>query len=111
MKIKNVNLEWYAMRWDSNKKAVVKINVLFKMEEDIAKVVRKKEIKNREDLRFWLKNRLMYYFWCKSEMEIAVGGLFMKSMDDFKKVDVWSQIEPNLDRIVDYVIAEMKIEF
>lgn len=110
MKVKNVNLKWYAMRWDGNNDKVEFTNVLYGLEVEIAKDIRKKKILSRDDLRFWLKNELMYHYWCKAENEIAVGGLFSEYPKEFEKIDVWRQLEPNLDRITDYVIKEMKLE-
>lgn len=109
MRIKNVKLEWYAIRWEFNKERRERINVLSGIKEEIVKEVRKGGIKSREDLRFWLKNRLMYRYWCKAEMEVLIGGMFSEYPKEFEKIDVWEQLEPNLDRIVDYIIEEMKI--
>ena len=41
MKVKNVNLEWYAFIWDSNNKKTEFINVLYGMEQIIYKKVKK----------------------------------------------------------------------
>ena len=42
-----------------------------------------------------------------------VGDLPYKelNLDDFEKIDVWYQLEPNLDRICEYVIRELKLDF
>ena len=47
MKVKNVNLEWYVLRWDVNAKKVVNYNILQWRKEDIANEVRKKSIHNK----------------------------------------------------------------
>lgn len=52
----------------------------------------------------------MYHYWSKCEHEILVGDLFTEE-DDFKKIDAYRQIEMNLDRITEYVINELKINF
>lgn len=53
----------------------------------------------------------MYYYWSKCEAEIAVGGLFIKSIEELEKIDIYSQLQPNLDRITEYVIKEMGFRF
>ena len=51
MKVKNVNLEWYVLRWDFNTKKVVNYNILQWRKEDIANEVRRKSIHNKSILR------------------------------------------------------------
>lgn len=109
MKIKKANLEWYAIRWDSNKGETEKINVLQGLEELIVKDMWKGVIKDREDLKFWLKLKLVHDYWSKSEMEMNVCGLHSKYPKELEKIDVWEQLEPNLDRITDYVIEAMEL--
>ena len=53
----------------------------------------------------------MYYYWCKSEFEIEVGGLFAKHQKEFEKIDIYRQIEMNLDRITEYVNKELRLNF
>ena len=54
----------------------------------------------------------MYHYWSKTECEIVIGGLHCKYLDEFeKKIDMYRQIEMNLDKIVKYVIDEMCIVF
>lgn len=117
MKIKNVNLEWNVLRWDFNSKKACKYNVMHNdFPERIAKAIRSpkgsyRHIDNKEDLKEWLKRELMYYYWCKSECEYVIGGLFNHEEKDLQKLDIWFQLEMNLDRIVDYVMKEMNISF
>ena len=53
----------------------------------------------------------MYYYWSKAEHETVIGGLSAKEDNDFEKHDIWWQLEPNLDRICEYIINTMQIEF
>lgn len=107
MRIKGVKLEWYAMYW---RNGLQNMNVLYGMEEEVAKGIRKKQINSKAELREWLRRKLMYNYWSKSEVEIAVGGLFAKSVEELEKIDIWRQLEPNLERIVEYIIEEMEID-
>ena len=63
MKIKNINLEWYVLKWDFNSKKVINHNVLQWLKEDIANEVRLKHIHDKSTLRKYLKTQFMYYYW------------------------------------------------
>ena len=110
MKIKNVNLEWNVLYKDFNSKEIKTYNVLGgSFPEDLAKNIKKHKIENKEQLKEYLKRDFMYHYWCKSEFEIAVGGLHAKYPEEFEKIDIWRQIEMNFNHIIDYIIEEMKL--
>lgn len=106
MRVKNVKLEWYVLRWDFNKKEVVNYNVLADVVEDIAREVRAKHVHNKSILREYLKTQFMYNYWSKTECEFYISDLHG---NDYRKVDIWKQIEPNLNNIVEYVNYQMKL--
>jgi hypothetical protein len=112
MKLKNVKLEWYVLMWDSNNKKVVNYNVLGQelIEELHKKIVKKKTITNYNELKESIRSWCMYYYWSKCECEIMVGGLFAEE-DEYEKIDAWRQIEMNLDRMCEYIMKELRIEF
>ena len=107
MKVKNVNLEWYVLRWDFNTKKVVNYNILQWRKEDIANEVRLKHLHNKSILKEYLKTVFIYDYWSKCECEMLVGDLHT---DDYEKIDIWKQIEPNLDNIVDYINIKMDLK-
>ena len=115
MKIKNVKLEWYAFKYDSNQKKLVFTNVLANMEEEIAKKIKKgkkdnwKPVHNYNTFKEWIKGKLMYYYWSKSEVECLIGDWCSNPEPTLEKHDIWWQLEPNLDRICEYIITEMRI--
>lgn len=113
MKIKTAKLEWYALKIDMNTRKIEKCNVFgHDFVEDLHKSIQKKKVSNYSELKEFIKRYLMYHYWCKTEYEMAVG--YMSSnikQEDLYKVDVYSQLEINLDRIVEYVNAELKINF
>ena len=118
MKISHVKLEWYAFRYDSNEHKLVFTNVLDGMEEDIAKKVKKgakdnwKPVTGYISFKDYIKSELMYYYWSKSENEVIIADLFdNKDEARWEKHDIWWQLEPNLDRICEYIINEMDIKF
>ncbi len=102
-------LKWYVLHQNFNKEEIEFYNVLQGWEERIRKA--RKKVKTKTEFKEWLKKEFMYYYWSRSEYEIVVGGLFSEYPKEFKKVDIWSQIEPNLDRITEYVIKEMGFRF
>lgn len=113
MKLKNVKLEWYVLMWNSNTKKVVNYNVLDNELIQILhkEIVKKKTITNYEQLKEKIKRWCMYYYWSKCECEISVGGMFAKYPDEYEKIDAWRQIEMNLDRMCEYIMRELRIEF
>ena len=106
MKVKSIDLKWYVLRWDFNSKKVVNYNILQWRKEDIANEVREKSIYNKSILREYLKTTFMYDYWSKTECEFYISDLHG---DDYEKIDIWRQIEPNLDLIVEYVNSKMEL--
>lgn len=109
MKVKNVKLEWYVLRWDDSKKTVVNYNILQWRKEDIANEVKHKRIYNKSILREYLKTTFMYDYWSKAECEMLITDLHRNG--DFIKIDIWRQIEPNLNNIVEYINTKMDLKF
>jgi thymidylate synthase len=108
MKIKNSNLKWYVLRWDSNTKKVVNYNILSDIADDLAREVRSKRVYNKSILREYLKTVFMYSYWSKTECEFFVSDLHG---NEYEKIDIWRQIEPNLNNIVEYVNTKMDLKF
>lgn len=116
MKRKNIKLEWYAFEYDWNSKSLIRTNVLGdRFVENIQKKIKRDKIDNYESLKEAVRGELIYYYWSKSEHEVMVTDLFPRNYEDFLeqavKIDIWYQLEPNLDRIVEYVIRELDIKF
>lgn len=121
MKIKNVELEYYAFVYDWNGKCLEWINVLGdRYKEHLVKALKTKteelRITNRGKLRENLRRYLFYHYASRAEYEILVGDLFSgldpaKYVDEMVKLDVYEQVFNNIDMIVDYIINEMDIKF
>lgn len=109
MKIKRSNLEWYALKYDFNSKKIVKFNVMYGIAELIRKNVKKKTIHDKATLKEFLKREFMYRYWSKCEHEVLISGLFNE--DNAEKIDVWRQLEINLDNIVEYVNTKCDLKF
>lgn len=111
MKIKKSNLEWYALMWDPNKNQVRSVNVLSGIAEIIAKKVKSGIIHDKESLRVFLKKKFMYEYWSKYEYEMLVGDLNTVVFTNTEKIDVWKQLEMNLDPMVEYINLKCDLKF
>ena len=94
---------------DFNSNELVYTNVLWSL--DINKI---KKMKTYNEIKTELKRFLMYRFWSKAEYEVIVCSLHGRpekypSRYMEQKIDIWYQLEPNLDRITEYVIRELKL--
>lgn len=101
-------LEWYAFdEACSDGTGIGKleyINVIRERHiESIKKLIKKnasyEEIK--ADLRSWF----IHDYWGKSEYEVIVSNCAGPKLEE--KIDIWYQLEPNLDRITEYIIKEL----
>lgn len=100
--MKNYNeLKWYALINDFNSDEIIRFNI-FKNSNvhrllDIS-------LKNYTDFNTFKEELIKifkYSFWSKSEYEIFVSGWWGK---ETHKIDVWYQLEPNIDLIARYII-------
>ena len=114
----NKKLEWYAFIEDFNSGKLGRINVIRQdLIERIRKGIKSKEwaigdkpIETLKELKEVVKRELMYHFWSKAEYEVIVTGLhYRPEKDKEHKIDVWYQLEPNLDRIVEYINKELEL--
>jgi hypothetical protein len=107
MKIKKSNLEWNVLHYDCTRHKVVNYDIMTGIAELVAREVRRKKIQNKADLKEFLKREFMYHFWSRTEAEMFVTGY--DGEYDLEKVDIWRQIEMNLDRIVDYINSKCEL--
>lgn len=115
-KMKNKNLEWYAFRYDWNKQDLERTNVLGqRFAENILKRIKRNKVDNYNDLKEEIRLELSYYYRSRAEHEVLVTDLFPRNYEEFEKksikIDIYYQLEPNLDRITEYVIRELQIDF
>ncbi len=95
-----MNLEWNVLIHDFNKDKIKKYNIF---RADLFEKIKKAECKTFTELREIINKWARYHYWGRAEYEIAVGGLFSKYPEKFEKIDIYRQIEMNLDRITEYV--------
>lgn len=110
MKINKKNneleLSWYALFWDSNSQKVLYFNIFTHyIIDNLLKEIKKKTVYDRLTLKKHLTADFKYYFWSKAEFEFMISEL--GTCDHAEKIDIWRQIEPNLDKIVDYVYLKL----
>lgn len=102
-----VKLVWNAFRYDMSSRHLEEFNVIKEdLIEDIEKAYKRKELKNMDDLENIIGHWALYHYFSKAEHEVCVTDLFGK--DEFK-VDVFWQINMNLDRLTEYIANEMQI--
>ena len=109
---RNKKLKWYAFNQELNSNKLTYINVLGNdLVEDILKRVKNKtrRINNYNELKDAVKSYLMYKYWGRCEYELIVSNWLGNDMEE--KIDVWYQLEPNLDTIVEYINNELKLGF
>lgn len=102
-------LEWNVLINDFNSDKIISYNVLDDnyIIDSLKKELKKKKILNKEELKEFLRGKLMAKYWSRTEYEILISGLFNK--DKAYKIDAWKQIEINLDRIVEYINSNLKL--
>lgn len=109
MKIKKSNLEWYVLRYDFNEKRVVNYNVMSGIAELVGKKVRSGAIHDKKTLKEFLKREFMHDYWCRAEHEMLICELNCVIAHS-EKIDIWRQLEMNLDRIVEYVNTQCDLK-
>lgn len=105
-------LEYYALKLDFNTNKLQKINIFSESDAvEIKKLRKVRKIQNRLDLKIWLKSRLMRQYWSRCEYEMIISPWPRISRDEEIKIDIWTQLEPNLDVITDYVANTLNFRF
>ena len=113
MKRKNKDLKWYAFREEFNSNRLEYTNVLgVSFAEELLKRIKSEKIDNYDKLKDLVSRMLRYRFWSKAEHEVIVRSLIHRpDRDSETKIDIWYQLEPNIDRIIEYIMKELQIEF
>ena len=97
-------MEYYVLNYDFNKKELYYFNIfnnirfLETVEYALDNYIDKKDFKEKID------TGLKSVFWSRREYELFIGDAFEENLDMYKKIDAYSQIKPNLDILVDYIL-------
>lgn len=99
-------MKWYVLNWDFNGKRLENYNIFQNAKfNDGVKELLEKGVGEYEVFVEELTSLARYCFWCKAEYEIMIGDLFVKDVNELTKVDIYSQIVPNIERIADYILG------
>lgn len=101
-------LEFYVIECDFNTEKPIRKNILNEnLIKDIKKKYKNGKIKDKTDLKKYLKAEFMHDYWCRAEHEYMLGDLFEEDPKKYTKLDVYFQIEKNIDMISDYIIYRL----
>lgn len=97
-------MKFYAFMQDLNSDKLIYTNVI---RQDLIDRVKKAIKKNYtyDEIKEEVKRELMFCYWSKSEYEVIVSNWGGKDFE--KKIDIWYQLEPNLDLITTNLIKEL----
>lgn len=99
------NMKWYVLISDFNKKEIIPYNIFNNGKfVDGIKELLEKGIGEYSTFVEDLTKLCHYCFWCKAEYEVMIGDLFEEDVNKYKKVDVFAQIEPNMELLADYIL-------
>lgn len=98
------NLKWYVLNYDFNKKEVENFNIFrsTRFIDGVQDLL--KHYITFEDFVEKLENELRYAFWSKREYEISVSDAFEIDLNKYEKIDVYSQVKPNVRILAKYII-------
>lgn len=72
------------------------------------KTYKRKEIKEKKDLKKFINSHFRYHYWGKCEWEFIVQDWPTHFNSKDIKVDVYEQLKPNIDLITDIVWEQVK---
>ena len=98
------SLEWYVLMYDFNADKLEHYNIFnnTNMWYRIPELI--KDFVTYEDFKEELRSLLVYCFWSKREYELFIGDAFEDDLEKYEKVDIYSQVLPNLDILANYII-------
>lgn len=98
------NLKWYVLNYDFNRKKVENFNIFrnIRFVEGVQDLL--EHYITFEDFVEKLESELKYAFWSKREYEISVSDAFETDLNKYEKIDVYSQVKPNVRILAKYII-------
>ena len=99
-----MNLEWNVWCNDLNTNKIKPFNVFnqYSFNKAVTDIFSKRL--HMDEFEEMIDKEAMYYFWCKAEYEVMIGGLFEKEAKT--KIDIYTQLKLNWERFIDYLWAE-----
>lgn len=98
-------MEWNVLMYDFNKKKIVNFNIFNSVRfSDYVNEMRNEIWDSVDKFVEKLDSNLKYCFWCKAEYEIMVGDLFETDCNKLEKIDIYSQVKPNIMQLARYIL-------
>ena len=107
--MKKVELKWNVLMHDFNSDKIVYYNVLNDeyLIDSLKKSIKKGEVVSYTDVKDFLSGKFKARYWSRAEYEILVSGLIKSEPE---KIDIWYQLEMNIDNITEYMINKLKLK-
>ena len=98
-------MEWYVMNWNVNRDRLENFNIFnsSRFSDGVADM-RGKIWNSVDEFVETLDLQLKCAFWCKAEYEVMVGDLFVNDCNNLTRVDVYSQVKPNIMQLARYIL-------
>lgn len=96
------------LRWDMNRRVLTTYDVLPYFRRAYEEKKKADRPTTREEWIKFVESAGKYMFWSRCEWEIIVSEWPPAKEDRSVKIDVWHQINNNLDLIVDILMDEKK---
>ena len=107
---RKVDLKWYVLFHDFNTDKIVKYNVLEHCDylvDSVKKAIKKKEVQTYNEFKDFISRKFKAQYWSRTEYELLVSGLVTRK--EAEKIDIWYQLEMNLDNLCEYLIDKLKL--
>jgi len=102
--MKKVKHVFNVLNWDFNTDTLEVYDVLPYFRDKYKGARKKNKPVTRDDWKEFIKQWGMYQFWSRCEYEVIITGWPQQKNNE--KVDIWKQIEINLDVITDLLYSE-----
>ncbi len=101
-----MNLEWNVLYYNSNTRRIEQFNIFdhASFNKVVMKMFDKSKLIDMAEFEDAIDKEVMYFFWCRAEYEVMIGGLFKKGVKT--KIDIYTQLKLNWDRFIDYLWNE-----
>ena len=96
-----MKLEWNVWRDELNTNKIQPFNVFNQCSFHRAVLDIFNKPLHMDEFEEMIDKEAMYYFWCKAEYEVMIGGLFERGQKT--KIDIYTQLKLNWDRFIDYL--------
>lgn len=99
--------EFNVLIWDANTDKLIKYDVLPYFRSCYEKCEKKRRPVTQEHWKEFVRMHGMYRYWSRCEYEIIVSSWPPNPRkDNSVKIDVWNQIENNLNIVVEFLMSE-----